>query len=65
MRSGPSVMSRNASDGGYLVVFNQRNAPRPAVNMNPGAQKCVTQRVKNSTGVVRARSVGDDDIAAR
>ena len=37
----------------------------PAVNMNTGAQKCVTHRVMNSIGVVVARSVGDCDIAPR
>src|SRR5467141_700157 len=33
-----------------------RNAPVPARKMNTGAQKCVTQRVKNSAGNVFARS---------
>ena len=33
--------------------------------MNTGAQKCVIQRVMKRIGVVTARSVGDDDIAAR
>jgi hypothetical protein len=48
-------------DSSLLVrpLFHQKNAPRPAVNMNTGAQKCVTHRVKNRIGVVVAKSVGD------
>src|SRR3982074_3177382 len=48
-----------------LPRCHQRKAPSPAVNMKTGAQKCVTQRVMNNVGVVVARLVGDDDIAAR
>src|SRR5205823_504531 len=44
---------------------HQRNAAAPAANMNTGAQKCVTHRVKKSAGVVRARSVGENDMAPR
>jgi hypothetical protein len=43
---------------------HQNQAPSPAVMMNTGAQKCVTHRVRNSSGVVRARSVGDATIAS-
>ncbi len=36
---------------------HQRNAPSPAVNTNTGAQKCVTQRVRNRIAR-RRREVG-------
>src|SRR5690242_5560880 len=42
---------------------NHKNAPTPAVNINTGAQMCVIQRVKKRTGVVRARSSGEKDMA--
>ena len=36
--------------------LSRRAAATPARNTKPGAQTCVIQRVRNSSGVVRARS---------
>ena len=41
----------------------QKYAPRPAVSMKTGAQKCVIQRVKKTAAEVRARSSGSKRIA--
>ena len=43
---------------------HQRYAPRPTVNMNTGAQMCVTQRVRNRMPAVSEKSVAPDGPAA-
>ena len=48
-----------------VIALPPQERAAPAANMKTGAQKCVIQRVKKIAGVVRARSVGENDIAPR
>jgi hypothetical protein len=48
-----------------MAAGHPKYAPKPAVSMKTGAQKCVIQRVKKIAGVVRARSVGKNCCALR
>lgn len=42
----------------FMLLFILINVKAPERKTKVGAQRCVTQRVKNSSGVVFARSVG-------
>jgi hypothetical protein len=60
----PRVHRNRESSERVLPRSRRRNAPRPAQNMNTGAQKCVIQRVMKIAAVVCRRSSGWNAIAA-
>ena len=55
----PRVKRNHAVSLMFSFFEPRRKADVPARKRNTGAQKCVIQRVKNSSGVVEARSVGE------
>src|SRR5262249_13859674 len=58
-------VSRNRDRSVLVRLFPiHKKAPIPAVKAKTGAQKCVIQRVRKRAVVVRARSVGRNDMAA-
>ena len=58
MSHSPRVSRNRESCGLVLPRAAARYAPAPARKVKTGAQKCVTQRVRNSAAVVCDRSVG-------
>ena len=52
IRKRPREARNRARVSGVLPRASERNAPVPAKKLKPGAQKCVTHRVKKSAGHV-------------
>jgi hypothetical protein len=52
------LVNKNLNSSGLVFLLPYKNAEVPAKNTNSGAQKCVTNLVKNKIGVVVSRSVG-------
>src|SRR5258706_11301934 len=57
-RKSPRDTRKRARSPFVFPRESDRKAAVPAKKVNPGAQKCVTNRVKKYAGVVLARSTG-------